>query len=553
MLRTLAFLLLCLVSLQSYGTDNPQSHHIRQTNVHLTMDTLLSDSIQFHPVRVDRSGAILPWYSENLGVSYDHVLNLIWKFWNNMEIDSNGVKYYLNHDVWSPNHDKRGIGGDQIMMALSSWDLFYDYSGDRQVLENMRYIADFYLAHSLSPAGAKWPDLPYPQNIDKHSGIYNGDMVLGKNYLQPDKAASFGFELLKLYKKTGDKKYLTAAVHIANTLAAKIIPGDNNNSPWPFKVNAITGEIGILEERPFNYQGMSAVDKTRPKVSRSTYTTNWTAALNLFSGLKQLNTGNDRAYTRAFQITLNWLKKYPVKTNKWGPFFEDISGWSDSQINGITYAMFVIEHPEYDTDWKNTAKGIFNWVYRELANNEFKKYGVICINEQTAYRVPGNSHTSREASVELMYTEKSGDTSYVRNAVRQLNWATYMVNEKGMNKYLRDDIWLTDGYGDYVRHYLRAMAAMPNLAPDNGDHLLRSSSIVKSIDYLRSVITYNLFDNHSQDIFRLTNKPVQIRVNGKVLKETIGGSNNSWTWESLKQGGILKISQSTGDHIQILF
>lgn len=57
------------------------------------------------------------------------------------------------------------------------------------------------------------------------------------------------------------------------------------------------------------------------------------------------------------------------------------------------------------------------------------------------------------------------DTTYVRNAIRQLNWATYMVDTDGKNFYPTNAIWMTDGYGDYVRHYLRAMAAVPQLAP----------------------------------------------------------------------------------------
>ena len=40
-----------------------------------------------------------------------------------------------------------------------------------------------------------------------------------------------------------------------------------------------------------------------------------------------------------------------------------------------------------------------------------------------------------------------------------------MVAEDGRNRYPYDMVWLTDGYGDYVRHYLRAMAAAPELAP----------------------------------------------------------------------------------------
>ena len=56
-------------------------------------------------------------------------------------------------------------------------------------------------------------------------------------------------------------------------------------------------------------------------------------------------------------------------------------------------------------DWKNEVKGIIDWTYKELGNKEYGKYKVEVMNEQTAYRVPGNSHSSRQASVELMYTK----------------------------------------------------------------------------------------------------------------------------------------------------
>ena len=70
-----------------------------------------------------------------------------------------------------------------------------------------------------------------------------------------------------------------------------------------------------------------------------------------------------------------------------------------------------------------------------------------------------------------------------QQAIRRLNWATYMVDNDGKNRYPRDDIWLTDGYGDYVRHYLRSMAAQPELAPDDQNHLLRTL-LGNSIDLL---------------------------------------------------------------------
>jgi hypothetical protein len=438
------------------------------------------------------------------------------------------------------------------MMAMSSWDLYYNYTGDQSLVENMKYMADYYLAHSLSPANAKWPNLPYPYNMNVESGIYDGDMILGQGYLQPDKAGSFGYELVHLFKKTGDEKYLEAAIAIANTLASKVQPGDSANSPWPFKVHAVSGEAGILIDQEVWYEGMDKdLKKSNKKIKTSSYTTFWTGTLNLFMELIDLKKGDSVAYKNALDVASKWMKNYPAKTNKWGPFFEDIPRWSDTQINAITYAMFIIEHPELDADWKKTVPNIFQWVYSELGNEEYLKYGVMPVDEQTAYRKPGNSHSARQASVELMYWEKTGDTTYVRNAVRQLNWATYMVDHDGKNFYPTNAVWMTDGYGDYVRHYLRAMAAAPQLAPENGDHLLRSSSIVTNIQYLPSTILYTTFDERSNEILRLRGKPKEITVNDKRVPEDDDSGSAGWIWQSLDHGGVLTIRHTQGNKITI--
>jgi hypothetical protein len=200
-----------------------------------------------------------------------------------------------------------------------------------------------------------------------------------------------------------------------------------------------------------------------------------------------------------------WLKAYPLKTNKWGPFFEDVptADWSDTEINADTLAGYILEHPEWDAGWREQARSALEWSFRTLANREYVQWGVVPINEQTVYRVPGNSHTSRHASVELLYCEKTGDGTLKAEAIRRLNWATYTVDTDGKNRYIRDDIWLTDGYGDYVRHYLRAMAAAPELAPEDQNHLLHTSSVVQSIQYGKDSITYTKFDPASAEEFKM--------------------------------------------------
>ena len=198
--------------------------------------TLLeAEQIGYHDVKTDAAGMIVPWHGAGPSEAYDHVIRLVWNFWINIRKCPNGLPYYLQHQVWRQiKDDPRGLGGDQTSMALSSWNLLYAYLGDPAVKENMIYIADYWLNHGMSKPGDLWPNLPYPYNTDLHSGQYDGDMMAGKGFLQPDKAGSFGAELLTLYKTTSNTRYRDAAVKIADTLASKVQAGDAENSPWPF-------------------------------------------------------------------------------------------------------------------------------------------------------------------------------------------------------------------------------------------------------------------------------------------------------------------------------
>jgi hypothetical protein len=460
------------------------------------------ERLGFHEIQTDTAGRIVPWCSPQPSTAYDSIIARVWTFWKCMGNCSNGIPYFYQHQVWKPEHDPRGLGGDQLAMALSSLNLLYGYTGDREVLDYMTRIADFVLAHGLSSPTDAWPNLPYPYNTDLHSGTYDGDMRAGKGILQPDKAASFAAELLTLYEMTGHTRYLSAATAIADTLASKIVSGDTEHSPWPFRVNARTGELAT-----------QAV---------ATYTANWTGALRLFDGLVQLRAANRAAYESARTTLIAWIKEYPLRTNKWGPFFEDITGWSDTEINADTMAWYILEHRGkdafHDAPNHSIARCVLDWTLTTFGTNYWSKYGVTAIQEQTAYRVPGNSHTSRHASVELLYAEKSGDTLRKEDAIRQLNWATYMVDDDGKNRYPNDDIWLTDGYGDYLRHYLRAMAAAPELAPEAQDHLLRSSSTIQQIAYASASITYTTFDQPSRERLRISFAPREVRAGNRKLK-----------------------------------
>ena len=75
----------------------------------------------FNPIKTDKKGKIISWFHENPGTAYNHIVNIVWNFWDTMRRDMNGLPYYINHQVWNADfNDPRGISGDQFAMALSS-------------------------------------------------------------------------------------------------------------------------------------------------------------------------------------------------------------------------------------------------------------------------------------------------------------------------------------------------------------------------------------------------------------------------------------------------
>ena len=518
----------------------------------------------YHPIQTDKSGMIIPWYDENPGKSYSHVINLVWNFWDHMRQDMNGLPYYMNHQVWNANFDDpRGIGGDQFAMALSSWTLYYQYSGCERVKANMCFIADYYLSHGLSAQGAKWPDILFPYNTYIYSGSYDGDMRNGRDVAQPDKAGSFALELIHLYKMSSgynvgeNRNYLDAAVKIANTLAEHMKEGNLNYSPLPYKVNVLTGETVLLRNHDF----------TGTWIDTAGYTSNWTPTMQLFLDLIELKTGNTGSYQTGFNTLLNWMKAYPMKENRWGPFFEDVDWWSETQINAMTFAWFIMKHREYFPEWKTDVQKIIAWVHKNFANDKWAKYGVTVTNEQTVYQMPGNSHSSREAADELLYVSLTGDSSMYLNAVRELNWATYMVDFDGKNRYPGDEPWLTDGYGDYVRHFLRAMDEIPSLAPPGEDHILSSSSIIQQADYEGNLkkfyglsfedadsskvkLFYKTFDQAGNERIKLKKKPSSVLLESKPLTESKTGEG--FEWKPMSGGGLLIVRRENGKKVILL-
>ena len=153
------------------------------------------------------------------------------------------------------------------------------------------------------------------------------------------------------------------------------------------------------------------------------------------------------------------------------------------------------------------------------------------------------------------------------NAVLELNWATYMVDFDCKNRFPGDEPWLTDGYGDYVRHYLRTMDAFPDLTTPKEDHILSSTSNIQQADYEGNLkkffglnfenidnskvkLFYRTYDVNGTEKIKLTKKPSEVLIENKPLTENKIGEG--YEWKSMKNGGLLTVRRENGRKIVLL-
>jgi hypothetical protein len=100
--------------------------------------------------------------------------------------------------------------------------------------------------------------------------------------------------------------------------------------------------------------------------------------------------------------------------------------------------------------------------------------------------------------------------------------------------------WFTDGYFDYVPHFLDGMAALPEMAPSALDHLIGSTSIIQNIRYDPLAVRYRSFDERATETLRLTFRPTSVCSGGELLPEILDlGSEPGWVFDA--SNGVVRV------------
>jgi hypothetical protein len=483
--------------------------------------TVVTDTIFCtHNLVLDEHNKIVPWYSpaEN---AYDHFLHLRWNFIKNKVPKSPGPDprsryplYYFysafisRNDSILPDNWMNDIG-EKIPNWFENARLYYAYCGDASVMMLMKDFVDYTLVHGTSSPEFTWPSFPYtttnPGDTVFRGFSHHPHLVLHE--IQVDHAGDMGLTYYRMYQFFGDKKYLEAALNVANVLAKNAKTGNQDQSVWPYRVVVDSGRI------------------TAP------YGANWSGAYMLLENLIRANLGNVEAYKDARGKARDFLLGYPMKNGYWtdGHSDTDVKSKSyKSNLSASNITLCLFDYPELDPAWEIDIPMLIKWtednfIFRSAPGEPSTMWGANIVGEQDTFLVKMDYQTARYGAECARWYAVSGDESYKEKAYRALNWVTYCNDTTGMafespvSKGILS--WWSDCYGECPRMFYQAFAAVPEWAPPRENHILYSEGIIRSVHYAAEEVKYNAAAENGVEFLRLSFRPDRISVNGKEISE----------------------------------
>jgi hypothetical protein len=523
-------------------------------------ENYVNAQLPWHEVVLDAQGKLLAWHQPEKNRGYDKVLRLGWDFLEHkVPADTRhgtGLKIYLINSVYHPatlqgfnwQHNPAMLYAAMVD-SLLGW---YPYSADEEAIRVVREMLDHQLANGTTPADWEWASVPFATNCDDEPKYGRCIQNMPREFfggIETDKIGELGAGYTLFYEMTGERKYLEAALRSAEALAKHVRPGDAEHTPWPFRVNARTGEVLAREE----------------------FGGNVVASVRMFDELIRLRAGDTSRFQKARDMAWKWMLDHPLNSmspawDKWSGYFEDVPKSTENvnQTAPTMTAYYILTRDDpaaVDADWIPHVGHLIDWVRRRFGRGPF--FGAWGIDEQGTLDGHGccsraglGSDTSRWAAINAMYYERTGDTQAREDAFRSLNYATYFAGEDGRvsccGRGFGDPYWFSDGYGDYLRHFIWGIGAVPEWAPAAENHLLRSTSVIQRVSYSERSVEYRTFDAAGTQVLRLNFKPTRIMAGGTALNERNDLREEGYTIQSLAGGDyVLRVRHTKSNQVSV--
>jgi hypothetical protein len=500
MLKEMTLILLCCLPVLVISQNVPNRN------------TEFPDSIATHKVMLDNQSKIISWIRPQT-MAYDRFLRDRWNFIIRGVPNSPGPSPrsdYPQYYFYCAYKDQQMIPdtwmndvGEKIPNWFESARLYYQYTGDKRVMDIVVKLISYTLAHGTSPASFKWPNFPYT-TTNAGDTIFQGftnSKKLSLHEVQVDHAGDIGFTYYKLYLFTGDEKFKTAAIEVANSIADHSRTGSATQSVLPYRVVMSDGRIV------------------------ADYGANWMGCYSLLDNLVHAKLGNVKAYQIAMTKIHDFIIQYPMKTGYW------TDGHTDTDVNSFTYksnmsasnmVLYLLDNPEFDPEYKTDIPKLIRWtdtnfVLHSSPGEPSFQWGASIVGEQDGFLPKMDYQTARYGAECARWYAISGDTLYREKAYRSLNWVTYCSDSSGLafESPLSNGVtsWWSDCYGEGPRMFYHALAAVPEWAPPGENHILYSTSMLKDVLYEHNRIRYQAMVADGWEFFRVSFQPKSIKVN----------------------------------------
>ena len=505
-----------------------------------------AEVLRYHTLVLDSQNKIIPWSTPTAN-AFDNYLDKCWSWALAAPNDTNGLPISFLYCAWSPGNPPAASTswendvGEKIPNWVESARLYYQYSGNKAPLNYVQRLVDYSLDHGQTPANHAWPNFPVG-TANAGDTEFRGFTDLWALWdCHVDLAADIGFSMFRMYQMYGDTKYRDKAIHVADVLVSHMVTGNATDSPWPYVINSQTG------------------------ANHSRYAASWDGALQLFDLLIENNQGSVSSYMSARTRLKDWLLTYPMQNGNWVDGHSDIKPavgmetayWSTTC--GSDMCLYLLDHPGWDTNFMTDVPKLLKWAEDNFVNVSTldqlpgQYYGAYVPAEQIAFMYRMGYQAARLGAQYAQWYEVSGDATYKDKAYRCLSYNTYMMQDNGQSSDGPTDgvgYWWSDCYGEAPRMYYYALGAVPEWAPPDENHLLRSSSVVTSVTYATNAIQYTIFDDGSTETLRLTFTPAHVFVDGAALPQRSDLNQPGWVFTAAN--GVLRIRHDTGSQVQIV-
>jgi maltose/maltodextrin transport system substrate-binding protein len=313
-----------------------------------------------------------------------------------------------------PDHESHKLycySALEVGSVVNAMLLYNSYYSENDSSIRIAMIAADYIIANSEPAGSPLQFFPKVyEGTNMFAGNYKGEVILSE-------PASTGMSFLALYEKTGNKKYLEAAVHIAETY------------------QKIQLESGTWFIRLYKDTGLPASQE-------------FCIPINIVNFLSMLTEKYQYAgFQQMIDSAIGWIWANPMKTYNWTGQFEDVSAAKPyhnlSKYEASWFAQYLVKNSEQDKKYISLAKELTSFcedqfvvwenpgIYDNWGNSSLRWHTPAALEQYMCY-VPIDASAVQLINTFYSIYEKTKEPIYLEKALALANSLVNSQIENGM-------------------------------------------------------------------------------------------------------------------------